>query len=116
MRRPQGDRVTDAAELDELDNLTAEEGAVVVPRGLLANFGPKEPVDVPQFITFDGRRSGITAAGSMIWYVPYTVVCGEALAPRPDWAATWRVGGSEVVCPEELTVDGGGGADTQVYP
>jgi hypothetical protein len=49
----QGDRVADAAELDQLDNLTAEEGAVIVPRELLANFGPKEPVHVPQFITFD---------------------------------------------------------------
>ncbi|MFF2328342.1 MULTISPECIES: DUF6879 family protein [unclassified Streptomyces] len=49
----QGDRVTDAAELDQLDNLTSEEGAVTVPRELLANFGPKEPVHVPQFITFD---------------------------------------------------------------
>src|SRR6478735_5329670 len=49
----QGDRVTDAAELDQLDNLAPEEGAVTVPRELLANFGPKEPVHVPQFITFD---------------------------------------------------------------
>ncbi|MFF2410403.1 DUF6879 family protein [Streptomyces sp. NPDC058092] len=49
----QGDRVTDAAELNQLDNLTPEEGAVTVPRELLANFGPKEPVHVPDFITFD---------------------------------------------------------------
>ncbi|MFF3392364.1 DUF6879 family protein [Streptomyces sp. NPDC002669] len=49
----QGDRVTDPAELHQLDNLTPEESAVVVPRELLANFGPKEPVRVPQFITFD---------------------------------------------------------------
>ncbi|MFF3121357.1 hypothetical protein ACFVRD_03025 [Streptomyces sp. NPDC057908] len=42
-----GDRVTDAAELNQLDNLTPEEGAVTVPRELLANFGPKEPVHVP---------------------------------------------------------------------
>lgn len=49
----QGDRVTDAAELDQLDNLTPEEGAVTVPRELLANFGPKEPAHVPQFIAFD---------------------------------------------------------------
>ncbi|MFF3782648.1 DUF6879 family protein [Streptomyces sp. NPDC001933] len=49
----QGDRVTDAAELNQLDNLTPEEGAVAVPRELLANFGPKEPVHVPQFITFE---------------------------------------------------------------
>ncbi|MFI5771402.1 DUF6879 family protein [Streptomyces sp. NPDC051658] len=49
----QGDRVTDRAELDQLDNLAPEEGAVTVPRELLANFGPKEPVHVSQFITFD---------------------------------------------------------------
>jgi len=49
----QGDRVTDADELGQLDNLTTEEGAVTVPRQLLANFGPKEPVHVPQFISFD---------------------------------------------------------------
>lgn len=49
----QGDRVTDADELGQLDNLTTEEGAVTVPRELLANFGPKEPVYVPQFISFD---------------------------------------------------------------
>lgn len=49
----QGDTVTDTAELGQLENLTAEEGAVVVPRELLANFGPKEPVHVPQFIGFD---------------------------------------------------------------
>ncbi|MBA4865898.1 hypothetical protein H1V43_32050 [Streptomyces sp. PSKA54] len=49
----QGDRVTDTAELGQLDNLTPEEGAVTVPRELLANFGPKEPVHVPQWISFD---------------------------------------------------------------
>jgi len=49
----QGDRVTDPEELAQLDNLTAEEGAVVVPRELLANFGPKEPMHVPQWISFD---------------------------------------------------------------
>ncbi|MEU1893494.1 DUF6879 family protein [Streptomyces pristinaespiralis] len=48
----QGDRVTDPAELAQLDNLTPNEGAVTVPRELLANFGPKEPVHVPQFISF----------------------------------------------------------------
>ncbi|MFE7107288.1 hypothetical protein ACFU98_03515 [Streptomyces sp. NPDC057575] len=35
--------------------------------------------------------------------VPYAVQGGEAADPRPDWAgqwtATWRVDGSEVVCP-----------------
>ncbi|GGT43286.1 hypothetical protein GCM10010271_54060 [Streptomyces kurssanovii] len=48
----QGDRVTDPAELAQLDNITPNEGAVTVPRELLANFGPKEPVHVPQFISF----------------------------------------------------------------
>ncbi|GAA0324401.1 hypothetical protein GCM10010302_74430 [Streptomyces polychromogenes] len=49
----QGERVEDPAELDQLDNLTPNEAAVTVPRELLANFGPKDPVHVPQFITFD---------------------------------------------------------------
>lgn len=49
----QGDRVTDPAELGQLENLTAEEDAVTVPRELLANFAPKEPVHVPQMIGFD---------------------------------------------------------------
>jgi hypothetical protein len=48
----QGDRVTDSGELGQLENLTAEEDAVVVPRELLANFSPKEPVHVPQPISF----------------------------------------------------------------
>lgn len=47
----QGDPVTEPAELAQLD-LAAGEAAVTVPRELLANFGPKEPVHVPQFITF----------------------------------------------------------------
>ncbi|MFE1127741.1 DUF6879 family protein [Streptomyces albidoflavus] len=49
----QGDRVTDPGELGQLDNLTSAEGAVTVPRELLANFGPKEPVHVPQWISFE---------------------------------------------------------------
>lgn len=49
----QGDRVTDPGELTQLDNLTSDEGAVTVPRELLANFGPKEPVHVPQLISFE---------------------------------------------------------------
>ncbi|MFB8124664.1 DUF6879 family protein [Streptomyces bacillaris] len=49
----QGHRVTETAELAQLDNLTTDEGAVVVPRELLANFGPKEPVHVPQVISFE---------------------------------------------------------------
>ncbi|WP_405653959.1 DUF6879 family protein [Streptomyces sp. NBC_00019] len=42
----QGDPVTEPAELAQ------GEAAVTVPRELLANFGPKEPVHVPQFISF----------------------------------------------------------------
>lgn len=48
----QGDPVTDPAELGQLD-LAQGEAAVTVPRELLANFGPKEPVHVPQLIGFD---------------------------------------------------------------
>ncbi len=47
----QGDPVTDPAELSQLD-LADGEAAVAVPRELLANFGPKEPVHVPQPISF----------------------------------------------------------------
>ncbi|MFJ2092262.1 DUF6879 family protein [Streptomyces sp. NPDC087901] len=49
----QGNRVTDPADLAQLDDLTSEEEAVTVPRELLANFGPKEPVHVAQWIDFD---------------------------------------------------------------
>ncbi|MFD9720010.1 DUF6879 family protein [Streptomyces sp. NPDC059076] len=49
----QGDQITDPDELAQLDNLTSGEGAVAVPRELLANFGPKEPVHVPQMISFE---------------------------------------------------------------
>ncbi|WP_405956128.1 DUF6879 family protein [Streptomyces phaeochromogenes] len=49
----QGDRLTDAGEIGQLENLTDEEDAVTVPRELLANFAPKEPVYVPQFISFE---------------------------------------------------------------
>ncbi|ARX84177.1 hypothetical protein SMD44_03615 [Streptomyces alboflavus] len=48
----QGDPVTDPAELAQLA-LAPGEAAVTVPRELLANFGPKEPVHVPQTITFE---------------------------------------------------------------
>ena len=63
----QGDRVTDPAELAQLDNLTAEEGAVTVPRELLANFGPKEPVHVPQPITFDDFDGMFTTFKHSAW-------------------------------------------------
>ncbi|MET8409683.1 DUF6879 family protein [Streptomyces sp. NPDC005195] len=48
----QGDPVTAPADLAQLD-LAAGEAAVTVPRELLANFGPKEPVHVPQHISFE---------------------------------------------------------------
>ncbi|MEU8591327.1 hypothetical protein AB0C59_30685 [Streptomyces sp. NPDC048664] len=48
----QGDPITDPADLAQLD-LAAGEAAVTVPRELLANFGPKEPAHVSQFIRFE---------------------------------------------------------------
>ncbi|MEU4996575.1 DUF6879 family protein [Streptomyces sp. NPDC021622] len=63
----QGNRVTDSAELDQLDNLTVDEGAVTVPRELLANFGPKEPEYVPQFITFDEFDGMFTSFKHSAW-------------------------------------------------
>lgn len=63
----QGDRVTDPAELGQLDNFTAEEGAVTVPRELLANFGPKEPVHVPQWISFDEFDGMFTTLKHSAW-------------------------------------------------
>lgn len=63
----QGDRVTDPAELAQLDNLTAGEGAVTVPRELLANFGPKEPVHVPQPISFDEFDGMFTTFKHSAW-------------------------------------------------
>ncbi|MFF9153845.1 DUF6879 family protein [Streptomyces sp. NPDC014846] len=47
----QGDPVTDPAELSQLD-LADGEAAVTVPRELLANFGPTEPMHVAQPISF----------------------------------------------------------------
>ncbi|MER5969057.1 DUF6879 family protein [Streptomyces sp. NPDC002055] len=49
----QGDAVTDPAELAQLRNIKDGEAAVTVPRELLANFGPKEAVHVPQAIGFE---------------------------------------------------------------
>jgi hypothetical protein len=63
----QGDRVTDPDELGQLDNLTPTEGAVTVPRELLANFGPKEPVHVPQPIGFDEFDGMFTTFHHSAW-------------------------------------------------
>ncbi|MFD5697426.1 DUF6879 family protein [Streptomyces lasiicapitis] len=63
----QGDRVTDSGETAQLENLTAGEDAVVVPRELLANFGPKEPVHVPQFISFDEFGGMFTTLKHSAW-------------------------------------------------
>lgn len=63
----QGDRITDPAELAQLDNLTTREGAVTVPRELLANFGPKEPVHVPQPISFDEFDGMFTTFKHSAW-------------------------------------------------
>lgn len=62
----QGDPVTEPGELAQLD-LAAGEAAVTVPRELLANFGPKEPVHVPQFITFDEFDSMFTTLKHSAW-------------------------------------------------
>ncbi|MEU1019265.1 DUF6879 family protein [Streptomyces sp. NPDC005900] len=63
----QGDRVTDPGELEQLHNLTLDEGAVTVPRELLANFGPKEPVHVPQFISFTEFDGMFTSLKYSAW-------------------------------------------------
>ncbi|MFJ2266546.1 DUF6879 family protein [Streptomyces sp. NPDC098085] len=63
----QGVRISDPTELTQLGNLRAEEGAVVVPRELLANFGPKEPVHVPQWITFDEFDGMFTTLKHSAW-------------------------------------------------
>ncbi|MEW2128770.1 DUF6879 family protein [Streptomyces sp. NPDC007259] len=63
----QGDRVTDPGELGQLDNLTPDEGAVTVPRELLANFGPKEAIRVPQPITFEEFGGMFTKVKHSAW-------------------------------------------------
>ncbi|MFD0357345.1 DUF6879 family protein [Streptomyces sp. NPDC127110] len=63
----QGERVEDHAELDQLDHLAPGEGAVTVPRELLANFGPKEPVHVPQFITFEEFDGMFSSLAHSAW-------------------------------------------------
>lgn len=63
----QGDRVTDPGELTQLDNLTEDEGAVTVPRELLANFGPKEAVRVPQPISFEDFGGMFTKVKHSAW-------------------------------------------------
>lgn len=47
----QGDRVTDSGEIAQLRYLKPTEGAVTVPRALLANFGPKTAEHEPQMIS-----------------------------------------------------------------
>lgn len=49
----QGDRVDDPAEITQLRHLKPTEGAVTVPRALLANFGPRTSVHEPQPISFE---------------------------------------------------------------
>ncbi|MGW7260802.1 DUF6879 family protein [Streptomyces sp. NPDC054834] len=63
----QGDRVTDPGELGQLDNQTEDEGAVVVPRELLANFGPREAVHVPQMIRFEEFDGMFTTFRHSAW-------------------------------------------------
>uniref|UniRef100_A0AAU1I199 DUF6879 domain-containing protein n=1 Tax=Streptomyces sp. NBC_00180 TaxID=2903632 RepID=A0AAU1I199_9ACTN len=62
----QGDPVNDPAELAQLD-LAEGETAVTVPRELLANFGPKEPVHVPHPITFDEFDDMFTTLKHSAW-------------------------------------------------
>ena len=49
----QGDLVTDPGEVDQLRHLKPTEGAVTVPRALLARFGPRTAVHEPQMVSFD---------------------------------------------------------------
>lgn len=63
----QGDRVTDPGELGQLENLTGDEDAVTVPRELLANFGPKEPVHVPQYVTAEEFGRMFTTLKHSAW-------------------------------------------------
>ncbi|MFE3247929.1 DUF6879 family protein [Streptomyces sp. NPDC059209] len=63
----QGDTVTDPGELTQLHHLTEREGAVVVPRELLANFGPKEPVRVPQWISPEEFGGMFTTVEHSVW-------------------------------------------------
>ncbi|MFD6987921.1 DUF6879 family protein [Streptomyces sp. NPDC059943] len=63
----QGDTVTDPRELTQLHHLTEREGAVVVPRELLANFGPKEPVRVPQWISPEEFGGMFTTVKHSVW-------------------------------------------------
>ncbi|MFF3420297.1 DUF6879 family protein [Streptomyces sp. NPDC002698] len=62
----QGDPVTDPAELAQLD-LGEGETAVTVPRELLANFGPKESVHVPQPISFAEFGGMFTTLKDSAW-------------------------------------------------
>jgi hypothetical protein len=63
----QGGRATDSGELAQLENLTAEKGAVTVPRELLAHIGPKEPVHVPEMITLDEFDGMFVALKHSAW-------------------------------------------------
>ncbi|MGX1908988.1 DUF6879 family protein [Streptomyces phaeochromogenes] len=63
----QGDRLTDAGEIGQLENLTDDEDAVTVPRELLANFAPKEPVHVPQIITAEEFGRMFTTLKHSAW-------------------------------------------------
>lgn len=49
----QGDAVNAPEEIAQLANVKSTEAAVTVPRALLANFGPKEPIPTRERITLD---------------------------------------------------------------
>ncbi|MEU8505636.1 DUF6879 family protein [Streptomyces brevispora] len=103
----QGDRVTDPGELTQLDNLTEEEGAVTVPRELLANFGPKEPAHVPQPISFDDFAGMFSKVKHSAWRLETrrryasdeeTDTCAQFAAGEPvswdldGWSSMTRTG------------------------
>jgi len=63
----QGDTVTDPGEIAQLSNVKDGESAVVVPRALLANFGPKEPVATRESISFEDFGRMFTTLRHSAW-------------------------------------------------
>ncbi|MGI5351753.1 DUF6879 family protein [Streptomyces sp. CA-250714] len=63
----QGDKVTDPAEMAQLANVKPTECAVTVPRALLANFGPKEPVPTREAITLEDFGQMFTTLKHSAW-------------------------------------------------
>lgn len=63
----QGDAVTDPEEIAQLANVKPGEQAVTVPRALLANFGPKEPVATREHISFEDFGRMFTKLKHSAW-------------------------------------------------